>query len=121
MNFVKPMWLAAAMTVWGLSAQAEPTAELMVQEASGLLHHSCDSLVEVTGGDEDAIVGVVRKMVAVSLINRQIDLSEYAATDDEREALRTAFVEELRAGCAADRKSPVLAIVDSAVKKVLGL
>ena len=60
-------------------------------------------------------------MVAVSLINRQIDLEQYASTDEEKEELRTRFVEELRDGCAADRKALVAGIVDAAVKKVLGL
>lgn len=103
------------------AVQAEPTPEFMVQEAAGLLHHSCDSLVEVTGADEDAIVSVVRKMVAVSLINRQIDLADHAASDEERAALRQAFVEEVRDGCAADRKGLLAGIVDAAVKSVLGL
>ena len=111
----------ASLTLNAPAVSAEPTVELMVQEAAGLLHHSCDSLVEVTGSDEEAIFDVVRKMVAVSLINRQIDLADHAKTDDERAALREAFVEELRAGCEADRKSLVAGIVDSAVKKVLGL
>lgn len=101
--------------------RAEPTVELMVQEAAGLLHHSCDSLVEVTGGDEDAIVDVVKKMVAVSLINRQIDISDHAESDEKRAELREAFIAELRAGCAADRKALLAGLVDSAVKTVLGL
>ena len=101
--------------------QAEPTTELMVQEAAGLLHHSCDSLVEVTGGDEDAIKSVVRKMVAVSLINRQIDLADYAKTDERREELRAEFVEQVRGGCAADRKALLAGIIDASVKKTLGL
>lgn len=111
----------AAAAFCATVSSAEPTAELYVQEAAGLLHHSCDSLVEVTGGSEEAIEGVVRKMVAVSLVNRQIDLSQHASTDDEKATLKAAFVEELRAGCNADRNALLAGIVDSAVKKVLGL
>ena len=111
----------AAATLAAPAVQAEPTAELMVQEAAGLLHHSCDSLVEVTGADEDAIVEVVKKMVAVSLINRQIDLADHASSDEERATLRAAFVKELEVGCAADRKALLAGIVDTAVKTVLGL
>ena len=85
------------------------------------MHHSCDSLVEVTGGHEDTIVSAVKKMVAVSLINRQIDLSEYATSDEQREELRVAFIEEVRDGCAADRKAVLIGIVDNAVKTVLDL
>ena len=85
------------------------------------MHHSCDSLVEVTGGNEEAINSAVRKMVAVSLVNRQIDLSEYATTDERSEELRAEFVEQVKIGCAADRKSLVAGIIDTAVKNVLGL
>lgn len=110
-----------ALALMAPAAQAEPTVELMVQEAAGLLHHSCDSLVEVTGADEDAIVEVVKKMVAVSLINRQVDLAQHAKTDEERATLRAAFVAELKEGCAADRQALLAGIVDTAVKEVLGL
>lgn len=103
------------------TVHAEPTTDFMIQEASGLLHHSCDSLVEATGADEDAIISVVRKMVAVSLINRQIDISEYATSDEQSEELRAQFVEEVRDGCAADRQALLAGIVDTAVKSVLGL
>jgi hypothetical protein len=112
---------AAAVTMTAATANAEPTIELMIQEAAGLLHHSCDSLTEVTGGDEEAIVSVIEKMVAVSLINREIDLAEHATTEEEKEVLRAAFIVELEAGCAADRKALLAGIVDSAVKDVLGL
>lgn len=111
----------AAVLTTSTALQADPTPELMVQEAAGLLHHSCDSLVEVTNKDEDAIVDVVKKMVAVSLINRQIDLSVYATSDERSEELRAAFIEEVRDGCAADRKALLAGIVDAAVKNVLGL
>lgn len=112
---------AAVMTMVASTARAEPTVEFMVQEAAGLLHHSCDSLVKATESDEDAIVEVIEKMVAVSLINRQIDLGQYASTDEERTKLHAAFVEKLREGCAADRQALLAGIVDNAVKDVLGL
>ncbi|WP_223428594.1 hypothetical protein [Tateyamaria pelophila] len=112
---------ALALLMTSTPLHAEPTTELMVQEAAGLLHHSCDSLVEVTGADEDAIVSVVKKMVAVSLINRQVDLAEYATTDERREELRAEFIEQVRGGCAADRKALLAGIIDTAVKNVLGL
>lgn len=120
---VKYLLIAGAATflLSPIASQAEPTPEFMVQEAAGLLHHSCDSLVEVTGGHEDTIVSAVRKMIAVSLINRQIDLSGYATSDEQREELRLAFIEEVRDGCAADRKTVLIGIVDQAVKTVLDL
>lgn len=122
MNFRKPLVAAIASGILASNAlYAEVTPEYMVQEAAGLLHHSCDSIVEVTGGDEDAIISVVRKMVAVSLINRQVDLAEYATNDEEREELRAQFVEEVREGCAADRKALLAGIIDTAVKDVLDL
>lgn len=112
---------ATTVLISSTALHAEPTTELMVQEAAGLLHHSCDSLVEITGADEDAIISVVRKMVAVSLINRQIDLADHATTDERREELRAEFVEQVRGGCAADRKALLAGIIDTSVKNVLGL
>jgi len=112
---------ATTVLITSTALHAEPTSEFLVEEAAGLLHHSCDSLAEVTGADEDAIVSVVRKMVAVSLVNRQIDLAEYATTDERRAELRAEFVEQVRGACAADRKALLAGIVDTAVKNVLGL
>lgn len=112
---------AVGLLVTASAAHSEPTPEFMVQEAAGLLHHSCDSLVEITGADEDAIISTVRKMVAVSLINRQIDLAQYATSDEQREELRLQFIEEVRGGCEEDRKALLAGIVDAAVKSVLGL
>lgn len=112
---------AASVMMTAAVANAEPTLELMIQEAAGLLHHSCESLAEVTGNDEEAIISVVEKMVAVSLINREIDILDHATTEEEKEMLRTAFIVELKEGCEADRKALLAGIVDSAVKDVLGL
>ena len=121
MKLKNTLGVAACIAAIAGTSKAEPTIEFMVQQAAGLLHHSCNSLVEETGGDEDTIVEVVKKMVAVSLINRQVDLEKYAGTDEEKDALRASFVEELKAGCAADRDALLAGIVDASVKKVLGL
>lgn len=112
---------ATAVLMSSTCVQADPTPKFMTQEAAGLLHHSCDSLVEVTNEDEDAIVSVVRKMVAVSLINRQIDLSKHVTSDEHGEELRAKFIELVRDGCDADRKAVLVGIVDNAVKNTLGL
>lgn len=111
----------ASVMLTATAANADPTVELMIQEAAGLMHHSCDSLAEVTEGDEEAILSVVEKMVAVSLINRGIDLSEDTSTEEEKEARRAAFIKELEEGCEADRSALLAGIVDAAVKHAIDM
>jgi len=112
---------AAALAISALSATADEELDQMLKEALPVMQHSCDTAVEETGGNEEAIVDIVRKMVVVSLANRDIDLSDYADTEEEREVLRAEFIEVLRAGCEADRKGLLAGIVDTAVKTVLKL
>ena len=112
---------AAALAISALSATADEELDRMLKEALPVMLHSCDTVVEETGGNEEAIVDVVRKMVIVSFVNRDIDITDYADTEEEREALRAEFIEVLRAGCEADRNGLLAGIVDTAVKTVLKL
>lgn len=112
---------AAALMMNAASASADEVSNQMIKEALPVLAHSCDTVVEETAGDEEAIVEVVRKMVAVSLINRNIDITKYATSEEEFVVLRQQFIEVLEAGCAADRDALLAGIVDNAVKTVLKL
>ena len=112
---------AATLVISAVSATADEELDRMLEEALPVMLHSCDTVVHETGGNEEQIVEIVRKMVIVSLANREIDLSEYAKTEEEFTALREEFIEVLRAGCEADRKGLLAGIVDNAVKTVLDL
>lgn len=112
---------AAALVISAVSATADEELDQMLKDALPVMLHSCDTVVEETGGNEEAIVEVVRKMVIVSFANRYIDMSDYAETEEEFEVLRAEFIEVLRAGCEADRNGLLAGIVDNAVKTVLDL
>ena len=112
---------AVALVISAVSATADEELDQMLKEALPVMLHSCETVVEETGGDEEAIVDVVRKMAVVSFANRGIDISEYAETEEEFAALRAEFIEVLRAGCEADRNGLLAGIVDNAVKTVLDL
>ena len=112
---------AAALVISAVSATADEELDQMLKDALPVMLHSCDTVVEETGGNEEAIVEVVRKMVIVSFANRDIDMSDYADTEEEFEVLRAEFIEVLRAGCEADRNGLLAGIVDNAVKTVLDL
>lgn len=102
-------------------ASADEEADRLVQEALPLMFHTCDSVVEASDGDGAFIVEVVSKMTALIFVNREIDYSEYAATDEEKATIRESFIEALRTGCEADRDALLGGVVDAAVKSSLGL
>ncbi len=100
---------------------ADEVADQMVQDALPLMYHTCNSVVEETDGNEAMIVDVVGKMVALVFINRNIDIAQYAKTDEERATVRADFIEALRAGCENDRDALLAGVVDGSVKSTLGL
>lgn len=112
---------ATALMMTSAAASADEELDMMLKEALPVMMHSCDTVVEETDGDEEAIYAIVRSMVVVSLVNREIDITEYANTEEEFEVLRAEFIEVLRAGCKADRDALLAGIVDQAVKTVLKL
>ncbi|WP_298933702.1 hypothetical protein [uncultured Ruegeria sp.] len=102
-------------------AVADEAAEQMVQDALPVMYHTCVSVVEEADGDEAFIYAVVEKLTAVSIYNRQIDINDHAASDEEKAKLHQAFVEALRDGCADDKDALLAGVVDNAVKSTLGL
>lgn len=102
-------------------ALADEAAEQMVQEALPLMHYTCASIAEEADGDEEFVVTVVRKMTALSLYNRQINIEDHAATDEEKAQLRETFIAALSEACAADKNALLGGVVDNAVKSTLGL
>ena len=100
---------------------ADEVADQMVQDALPLMYHTCSSVVDETDGDEAMIVDVVGKMVALVFINRNIDIAQYAKTDEEKATIRTDFIEALRVGCENDRNALLAGVIDGSVKSTLGL
>ncbi len=113
--------LACAICLNANVAVADEEASKMVQEALPLMYHTCNSVVEETDGDEEAIVDVVGKMVALVLVNRNIDVTQYTASEEEKAKVRAGFIEALRVGCENDRDALLAGVVDASVKSSLGL
>ena len=101
------------------SAVADPGAEMYIDRAQDILHHSCATLVAEAGDDELQMNMVVGLMVAVSLYNRGIDITHFARTDDEKAALHDKFTAALTKGCEEDADSLLAGLVDRAVVEIL--
>ena len=100
---------------------ADEAAEQMVQDALPLMYHTCATVVEEADGDETIIYGIVEKMTALSIYNRQIDINDHTSSDEDKAQLREAFIAALREGCAEDKDALLGGVVDNAVKTTLGL
>lgn len=109
------------LTLYAGSAASDEAANKMVKDALPLMHHTCTTAVDIADGDEAYIEDIVRKMTALVLINRNIDLTEYAETDEQRTKIREDFIEALRAGCENDKDALLGGVVDASVKSTLGL
>ncbi|MEX0351145.1 MAG: hypothetical protein AB3N15_17110 [Paracoccaceae bacterium] len=111
----------AALLVLPITANADEAADAMVQDAMPVMYHSCASVVDEGDGDEAFVFDVVEKMTAVSLYNRQIDITAFSDSEEDEARLHAAFVEALEDGCSADQNALLAGVVDNAVKVALGL
>ena len=121
MNRVLAGLLVAAVMQLGAAgrAAADDNAEMYLERAEDILHHSCASLVEESSGDENQIEMVVRLMVAVSVYNRDIDINELAPSDDSKAALHAEFISAVQKGCEEDADALLAGVVDRAVVQAL--
>lgn len=101
------------------SAMADEEAEKYVDEALPLMYHSCKSVVEEAAGDNAYIGKVIRALVAVSLYNRDVQISQFEISDDAKNALHDKFVTLLKAGCEADNDALLAGVIDKAVSEAL--
>jgi hypothetical protein len=101
------------------SVLADAEAEKYVDDALPLMYHTCQSVVDESNGDNAYVDKVVRALVAVSLYNREIDITKYAKSDADKTALRDKFVEDLAEGCKKDKNSLLAGVIDSAVADTL--
>lgn len=105
--------------VYATSAHADAAAEKYVDDALPLMYHTCLSVVEESDGQNDYVDKVIRALVAVSLYNREIDISSYARTEPEKTALQEKFAAALAAACSKDEDALLAGVIDQAVADVL--
>jgi len=96
-------------------ATVEPPIEDVVAEAAPVLHHTCRTIVDAHPDDNAAIDADIRKMVALSVANRGIDLSNPPLSDETREEIRAEFADELGDRCARDDDAALFGVVDGVV------
>lgn len=107
--------LASSWTI----ALADADAEKYVDDALPLMYHTCASVVEESQGDNTKVDKVIRSLLAVSLYNREIDISNYAKTDAEKNALQQKFAAVLGEECKKDNNALLAGVIDDAVAAVL--
>jgi len=102
----------------GMSSGAfaeEKKAEEYINEASQYLYLSCEGLVAAFGEEGEKVEEVVKLMVAVSFINRQIDAAEFLPEESDRQAFGEFLEKALTAQCEDDIQSLMVTNVDRAV------
>jgi hypothetical protein len=112
---VAPAFLLSVNT----SVFADAEAEKYVEDALPLMYHSCESVVEEAAGDNAYIDKVIRSLVAVSLYNRDVEISRFEISDEAKNALHDKFVALLKAGCEADHDALLAGVIDKAVSDAL--
>ena len=86
-----------------------------IAEARPYLHMSCEALVEAHGEDDKKMEAIVHSMVAVSLINREIDVTKLLADKKDQDAFGVFLEKALTAQCEEDVHSLLMTNVDRAI------
>jgi hypothetical protein len=101
------------------TAYADEEMDKILETAMPYMHHSCESVIETYGDDEEGIAQIVRLMAMVSLYNREIDVLKAVPDEDNRTLLKDEFVEELEDACDDDPGMLLAGAVDLAVKETM--
>jgi len=109
----------ACLFALGGIAQADEIMDQAFAEAQPYMHHSCASILDAYGDDEDEVAEIVRLMAMISLYNRQIDVLAEVPDEQDRAALKDEFVEELEDACDDDPGRLLSGAVDIAVKETI--
>jgi hypothetical protein len=111
--------LALMAVCFSASARADAEAEKYIDDALPLMYHTCQSVVDESNGDNAYVDKVVRALVAVSLYNREIDITKFASSDADKAKLRDKFIAELADGCEDDKNALLAGVIDEAVADTL--
>lgn len=101
------------------AALADAAAEKYVDDALPLMYYSCKSVVEEAAGNDALIDQVVRALIAVSLYNRDVEMSEFEISEDAKTAMHDKFVAALKKGCEDDNDALLAGVIDHAVAEAL--
>jgi hypothetical protein len=119
-NYASSLFAVPLMALlMSTSALADAEAEKMVDDALPLMYHTCQSVVDESDGKSEYVDKVIRALVAVSLYNREVDISKFAKTDAEKSKLHDKFVEELVEECKEDKNALLAGVIDNAIADAL--
>ena len=107
-----------SVTLTGV-AHADEEMDQAIAAVMPYMHHSCASVIEDFGDDEEKVAEIVRLMAMVSLYNRQIDVFAAVPDESEQDKLRDEFVEELEDACDDDPGKLLAGAVDDAVRDTM--
>ncbi|MFD0978242.1 YmgD family protein [Tropicimonas aquimaris] len=107
----------ACLLALGSVAHADEIMDEAIAAAQPHMHHSCGSVLDSYGDDEDQVAEIVRLMAMVSLFNRQIDVMAEVPDENDRARLKDEFVEELEDACDDDPGMLLAGAVDIAVRE----
>lgn len=99
-------------------AEEKPKKETEIDyiaEAQPYLHLSCEGLVNALGEDEEKLEKAIGLMMAVSLINRNIDITKLITTKEAEGEFREFLEKALRKQCENDAQTLMAAYVDRAI------
>jgi hypothetical protein len=113
-----PAATACLLTLGG-TAKADEIMDDVIGTAQPYMHYSCGSVLDAFGDDEAQVAEIVRLMAMVSLYNRQIDILAALPDEQDRDALKDEFVEELEDACDDDPGMLLAGAVDLAVKETM--
>lgn len=111
---------AISLVIGTMPALSDDEFDNYMEKAAPVMQYSCASLVEKAGDDTDMMRHAVRMMVAVSLHNRNIDLTTYDLDDTKKAEIKAKFLSMLEDACASDSNALLAGIVDASVHEIVG-
>ena len=112
-------FIAVAACLAAPVAAQDAQAQDILAEAQGVLHLTCNTMVETYQDDEDEMLDAIGLMVAVSLNNRGIDFLQLDLTEQETTEIRAEFADQIGDSCADDADQLMAGIVDQVVAELV--
>lgn len=103
----------------GYAAAEECDKPCLVDKAKPYLKLSCAQLLDAADGEERIAKEIIISLLALSAVNRDIDLSLLLKSDKDRANFRTSIADKIRQTCEQDINSLLVYVVDNAVVSTL--
>lgn len=111
--------LLALSTSVNLALSEERRPMDYINAAKEYLPYSCKKLALYVEDDEAEMAEAVGYMIAVSVINREIDLEKIIQTDEEKAAFQDDMAASIRSICETDVDTLMISAVDQSIVKLL--